>query len=113
VLHAYELFFERKLRRAGIADSVLTEYRQQVEEEALRRLTQLVSVHLSGPTRAALYAKHGHPANVMRAMVEDLEPDLIVMGKNEHSVLEKLLIGSITKHVLHEINCDVLIVTPA
>lgn len=92
---------------------MLAEYRQQAEAEALRRLTQLVSARLSGPSRVALYTKHRHPANVIRTMVEDLEPDLIVMGKNEHSVLEKLLIGSMTKHVPHEINCDVLLVTLA
>jgi nucleotide-binding universal stress UspA family protein len=112
VLHAYELFFERKLISAEIADSALAEYRQQAEAEALRQLTHLVGAHLPSPARVALYAKQGHPANVIRTMAEDLEPDLILMGKNEHSVLEKLLIGSITKHVLHEINGDVLIVTP-
>jgi nucleotide-binding universal stress UspA family protein len=53
------------------------------------------------------------PANGVGLRGGRPEPDLIVMDKNEHSMLEKLLIGSITQHVLHEINCDVLIVTPA
>jgi nucleotide-binding universal stress UspA family protein len=87
VLHAYELFFERKLITAAIANSVLTEYRQQAEAEALRRLTHLVDAHLPSRTRVALYAKQGYPATVIRTMAEDLEPDLILIGKNEHSVL--------------------------
>ena len=113
VVHAYEPLFERKLIRAGIADSVLAQYRQQTEAEALHRLRQLVCTRFFGPTPVAVYAKHGHPITVIRTMTEDLEPDLIIMGKNEHSVVEKLLIGSITQHVLREISCDVLIVMPA
>jgi nucleotide-binding universal stress UspA family protein len=91
---------------------VLTEYRKQAEAEALRRLTSLVRAHLSGPPYIAMYARHGHPATVIRIMVEELEPDLIIMGKNEHIMTEQLLIGSITQHVLREITGNVLIVTP-
>jgi nucleotide-binding universal stress UspA family protein len=112
-VHAYEPLFERKLISTGIVDSVLAPYRQQTEAEALRRLRQLVHARFFGPTPVAVYAKSGHPIPMIRAMAEDLEPDLIIMGKNEHSVVEKLLIGSITQRVLREISCDVLIVMPA
>jgi nucleotide-binding universal stress UspA family protein len=113
VVHAYEVPFERTIIGSGIADSVLAEYRQHTQAEALRRLMHLVDAHLSSPTRVAVYAQHGHPTHVIRTMVEDLEPDLIIMGKNAHAMMERWLIGSITKRVLHEISCDVLIVTPA
>lgn len=36
---------------------------------------------------------------------------LIVVGKQGASALEELLVGSVTKHVLNESQCDVL-VTP-
>ena len=113
VVHAYEPLFERKLIHAGIADSVLAQYRQQTEAEVLRRLRPLVDARFFGSTPVAVYAKHGHPLSVIRTMTEDLEPDLIIMGKNESSIVEKLLIGSITQHVLREISCDVLIVMQA
>jgi nucleotide-binding universal stress UspA family protein len=113
VVHAFEVPFERTLIGSGVADSVLAEYRQQTQAEALRRLMHLADARLTSPTRVAVYAKHGHPAQVIRTMVEDLEPDLIIMGKNAQSMVQRWLIGSITKRVLHEISCDVLIVTPA
>jgi nucleotide-binding universal stress UspA family protein len=112
VLHAYEVLFERQMISTGTADSVLSQHRQQTEAESLSRMTTMVQAYCDNPAHVALYAKHGHPASIIRAMTEHLDPDLIIMGKSEPSVLEKLLIGSITTHVLREIHCDALIVTP-
>jgi len=112
VLHAYEVLFERTLISAGVPDAELSQQRQKVRTEALHRMATLVHTGRYKPARVALYAQHGHPATVIRAMTEQLEPDLIMMGKSEQSVLEKLLIGSTTIHVLRELLCDVLIVMP-
>jgi nucleotide-binding universal stress UspA family protein len=112
VLHAYEVLFERQMISTGTADSVLSQHRQQTEAESLSKMTTMVQAYCDNPAQVAVYAKHGHPASIIRAMTEHLDPDLIIMGKNEPSVLEKLLIGSITTHVLREIHCDALIVTP-
>jgi len=55
----------------------------------------------------------GVPAEEIVRYANACDADLIIMGKNEYSIVEKLLIGSITQHVLREISCDVLIVMPA
>ena len=112
VLHAYEALFERHLISTGSPDPMLLQHRQKAELESLSRMATMVSTWHDNPPRVALHAKHGHPATVIRAMTEHLDPDLIIMGKSEHSVVEKLLIGSITMHVLREISCDLLIVSP-
>jgi nucleotide-binding universal stress UspA family protein len=49
VVHAYEALFERTLIGAGIADSVLAQYLQQTQAEALRRLRSLVHTRFFGP----------------------------------------------------------------
>ena len=41
-----------------------------------------------------------------------LEPDLIVMGKHGQSGWEDMLLGSVTKHVILDATCDVLVVGP-
>ena len=40
---------------------------------------------------------------------QECDCDLIVVGKHGESVLEELLLGSVTKHVLAESQCDVLV----
>ncbi|NTV95478.1 MAG: universal stress protein, partial [Thiobacillus sp.] len=42
---------------------------------------------------------------------EELQaPDLIVVGKHGRHAGEELLLGSVTKHVLAEARCDVLVI---
>ena len=36
--------------------------------------------------------------------------DLIVIGKHGLQVMEELLLGSVTKHVLAESQCDVMVI---
>lgn len=52
---------------------------------------------------------HGHPAAGIRELAEEMRPDLIVMGKHGQSEIEELLLGSVTKHVLFETHCDLLV----
>lgn len=40
---------------------------------------------------------------------QELDCDLIVMGKHGQGMLEELLLGSVTKHVLAESTGDVLV----
>lgn len=40
---------------------------------------------------------------------QEWDCDLTIMGKHGENLLEKLLIGSVTKHVLNESQCDILI----
>ena len=54
---------------------------------------------------------HGHPAAGIRELAEEMRPDLIVMGKHGQTEIEELLLGSVTKHVLFETHCDMLVAT--
>ena len=53
---------------------------------------------------------HGNPSQQVLAQENELEPDLIVMGKHGMNITEELLLGSVTKNVLSESKSDVLIV---
>ncbi|MND54477.1 Universal stress protein family protein [compost metagenome] len=52
---------------------------------------------------------HGDPGWRIVEQEQELECDLIVVGKQGASALEELLVGSVTKHVLNESQCDVLV----
>jgi universal stress protein A len=51
----------------------------------------------------------GNPADEIHNMANEIQADLIVIGKHGQSGL-KLLLGSTANAVLHGVNCDVLAV---
>jgi nucleotide-binding universal stress UspA family protein len=53
---------------------------------------------------------HGDPAQQINAMEQEADADLIVVGKHGSHIAEELLLGSFTKHVLGESQCDVLVI---
>ena len=53
---------------------------------------------------------HGDPAQQIIAMEQEVDADLIVVGKHGSHIAEELLLGSVTKHVLAESQCDVLVI---
>jgi len=52
---------------------------------------------------------HGAPILQIIEHEQSLDIDLIAMGKHGQSLLEELLLGSVTKHVLAYSSSDVLI----
>ena len=53
---------------------------------------------------------HGDPAQQIIVMEQEVDADLIVVGKHGSHIAEELLLGSVTKHVLAESQCDVLVI---
>jgi nucleotide-binding universal stress UspA family protein len=52
----------------------------------------------------------GSPGTVITSIAEGENPDLIVMGDKGHSSVRKFLLGSVSNHVLHYSNRNILIV---
>jgi nucleotide-binding universal stress UspA family protein len=52
----------------------------------------------------------GKPGDCICELADELEADLIVVGRKDRSGLEELLLGSVTNHVVHHAPCSVLIV---
>lgn len=53
----------------------------------------------------------GNPAQKIIDFVEKEKIDLIIMGARTKTDLSKLLLGSVSKRVLENVNCDVLVVS--
>lgn len=54
----------------------------------------------------------GHPVKVILGIAEEIGADLIVMGAQGHSLLGRLLIGSVSDSVATHAKCSVLVVRP-
>lgn len=109
--HVFEIPFESKLRFAEADASVLDQYRSRARLAASRRLDEFAAEAglLPGNDHMRL-VMHGHPARRLLEAARACSADLIVMCKHGLSITDELLVGSVTRQVLSEAECDVLVV---
>ncbi len=110
LVHAFEVPFEGNMRFAGVSEDVIHSYRAQAREAANQEMRKLVSSCGADQNRVSHSVEHGYPSAVILEKAEQIEADLIVMGKHGQSGWETALLGSVTKHVIYEAGCDVLVV---
>lgn len=111
LMHSFSIPFEEKLRFAGVDDDTLDHYRERARQDASDHLSALVDRHSLQPQDFTLSLTEGDaPAHILRVAAERV-CDLIVIGKHGRQAAEDLLLGSVTRHVLAESPCDVLVST--
>ncbi|BAN35804.1 hypothetical protein SCD_n01993 [Sulfuricella denitrificans skB26] len=111
LLHVFEVPFEGNLHFAGVSDENIRSYRILAREQANSAMRQFVFELESDDDRVSHTVEFGNAPGVIREKAETIAPDLIVMGKHGQSEWEDMLFGSVTKHVLSEAGCDVLVVS--
>lgn len=95
---------------AGVSDETIQSYRATAHEQANQAMRQFVSAAGASAGSVPPVVVLGYAPTVIREKSDVLEPDLIVMGKHGQSGWEDMLLGSVTKHVILDATCDVLVV---
>jgi nucleotide-binding universal stress UspA family protein len=109
VLHAYEVPFLERLRSAGVSKEILDHYRLIARRQALEGMQALLRAAGLAPGSVMALTLEGDPSNLVVEQEQELDCDLVVVGKQGESMLEEALLGSVTKHVLQESQGDVLV----
>jgi nucleotide-binding universal stress UspA family protein len=109
LVHVFDLPFEGHLRYASVDEETIHHYRIVARQEATQKLLALRDEAGLSAYGSSLVVLHGDPTARIIEQEQEQDCDLIVMGKHGESLLEALLIGSVTKHVLAESQCDILI----
>lgn len=112
VLHAVETPLERKMQQSGLEAETIALYRTDVLYRDRCAMENIIVDCSSGDTRVTSIVEYGSPPDVIRDKARSLGIDLIVIGKRGETELDEALFGSVTKHVLYETPCDVLVVSP-
>jgi nucleotide-binding universal stress UspA family protein len=110
LLHAFELPYEGKLALAGVEEEVIRRLVATESEVRRQRLRDLAATAGLAPIDYSGRILHGDPAQQIAAIEQEYDCDLTVVGKHGSHVAEELLLGSVTKHVLAESQCDVLVI---
>lgn len=111
LLHAFEAPFESKLAFAGVEDEVIQRYRTAARDSALHQIHELAQQAGLAMGDYTPLVVRGDPSLQVIEQEQERDCDLIIMGKHGQHVTEELLLGSVTKHVLAESQCDVLVFT--
>lgn len=110
LLHAFELPYEGKLKFAGVDEQVIRQYVLTDSATRRKQLHALAAAAGLAPTDYSARVIHGDPAQQIIAMEQECDADLIVVGKHGMHIVEELLLGSVTQHVLAEAQGDVLVI---
>jgi nucleotide-binding universal stress UspA family protein len=111
LMHSFTIPFEEKLRFAGVDDATLDHYREAARTQALRQMEAFVQARALAPDRYRLCLSEGDAPQHILTQARERGCDLIVIGKHGRQAAEELLLGSVTKHVVSEAECDVLVST--
>jgi len=108
-LHAFELLYEGKMQYAGVAEATIHRYREAARAEAAAQLDEILRDARADGQMSSAILPHGNAVQCILEFEQELDCDLIAIGKQGESKFEELLIGSVTKHVLSRSQADVLI----
>ena len=90
--------------------SARTQVRANREKESLHKLHALVDRHLASGLQFQCIVEHGNPQHKILETAEIVRPDLIVLGRRKGSGLRRLLFGGVSRDVLDEAACPVLLI---
>lgn len=109
LLHAYEVPYETMLRRGGVSEEEVARLRTHARDDATAELERLVAAG-GDRLRTSVVLRPGDIRLELRTQLERLQPDLVVVAKQGTSQAADLFLGSVTRVVLAEAPCDVLVV---
>lgn len=110
LMHAFEVPHEGRLRLAGARDSEIARYREQARSAAQAQFDELLGGR--GSQGIVTSIEQGDVRMRYREKLEALRPDLVVVAKQGRSFAADLFLGSVTRTVLADAPCDVLVVPP-
>lgn len=84
-------------------EAIIEEEQQSSAEEAVREMTRVL-----GLADAATRIEHGDAGSVICAVAADVGADVVVVGSHGKGFLKRMLMGSVSHHVLHHAPCPVL-----
>jgi nucleotide-binding universal stress UspA family protein len=111
LLSAYQVPFQGRLRLAGATDAKITVYLERAQQAAERQLHALAAGAGLASADWTPCLRHADPSLAIVEQEIEQACDLIVVGKHGRNVMEDLLLGSVTSHVLAESVGDVLVST--
>lgn len=112
LVHAFEPLAKGKMFYAGLSRDSIDGY---VADERARATNELIAfLEASGldDHGRSMRIEEGAPSEVISKAVEQLNPDILIIGTHGRSGIARALLGSVTEEVLRSLDVDILAVPP-
>ena len=112
VLHAWEAYGERIMRRGGLTATELKQYVADAREQVREDLERTVAPFDEHVDPAHVHLERGDPRKAIVAFASRHRIDLIVIGTVPRRGLAARVIGNTAETVLDKAPCSVLVIEP-
>ncbi len=109
-LHAYDVPYEDWMQAVEVGEAALQHYQQAARQRALQGMEAFLAAARLTAAEVPTVVVKGDPTLRILEQEQELDCDLVVVGKQGETVPEEFLLGSVTKHVLQQSQSDVLVV---
>jgi len=110
LLHSYDVPYEDWMRTVDVREDALQYYQQAARQRALQGMQAFLAAGGLAAAEVTTVVVKGDPTLRILEQEQELDCDLIMVGKQGDTVTEEFLLGSVTKHVLQQSQSDVLVV---
>ena len=110
LLHSYEVPYEDWMQTVEVREDVLQHYQQAARQRALQDMQAFLEAAGLTAAEVPTVVVKGDPTLRILEQEQELDCDLVVVGRQGGTVAEEFLLGSVTKHVLQQSQSDVLVV---
>jgi nucleotide-binding universal stress UspA family protein len=107
MLSGYEFYPGGLSRNLG---EIYQELWQNYVQRELEMLQSLERLAIAAGVDATLRQSFGSPGRIICELADELNADLIILGRRDRSSLNELIVGSVSNYVLHHAPCSVLII---
>lgn len=104
--------FEEVMMRAGCGQARLTAYRDALVGKAKAHMREWAARLAKRPRQGVTRVMKGVPASTLSRATWNPQVDLMALGAGDTSLIRRALLGSVTRRLLRDAACDVLIYRP-
>ena len=109
VVHAFEIPFEQALHLVGIGKQEINLYRAEMKAARQHEMEQFLAGLGNTDAQPRYAVESGAAAAVIRQKAEELDTELIVVGRQGQSAGEGGFPGATTRKIIQSAQCDVLV----
>lgn len=109
-VHAHEPVYEGMMNTVGVGAGNIVRYASASRTQAAENIQALIAANSRDARRYQVSIVEMRPATALLRAVEDLKPDLVVLGTRGHGRFRRALLGSVASEVSSAVQCDVLLV---
>jgi universal stress protein E len=112
LVHAFLPLAKRQMFYAGLSQDTIDGYVADERLRASKELTAFLKANGIDDRGRSLHIEEGAPSEVISKTVEQLNPNVLIIGTHCRTGIGKALLGSVTEEALRSLDVDILAVPP-